>query len=346
MKRIGIIGAFGFETLDTGGQPVKTRALYQGLRGQYGEGNVVALETFGWMRKPMKLFFSLLRFIRDCDCFIILPAQNGVKFFAKIMLYAQRKKKNIYYDVVGGWLPELTRKNARLRICLQKFDGIWVETEQMKRELTAQGFQNVAVVPNFKEIIPLSPSELVFEELYPLPVCTFSRVIKEKGIQDAMDAVKEINKRHGKTLLTLDIYGEIGAEYKKEFGEQIEKAPSYINYRGVVSPQNSVEIIKNYFLLLFPTLFATEGIPGTLIDAYCAGVPVISSLWQNHLGVFDDGVVGYGYELGNTDAFKEKLEYAVFHVDEVNEMKKNCLKMAHSFSKADVIEQISKIIGA
>lgn len=29
--KIGVIGAFGFDTLDTGGQPVKTRALYYGL---------------------------------------------------------------------------------------------------------------------------------------------------------------------------------------------------------------------------------------------------------------------------------------------------------------------------
>lgn len=37
----------------------------------------------------------------------------------------------------------------------------------------------------------------------------------------------------------------------------------------------------------------TEGIPGTLIDAYCAGVPVVSALWLNYVGVFEDEVTGY-----------------------------------------------------
>ena len=43
-------------------------------------------------------------------------------------------------------------------------------------------------------------------ELKPLPLCTFSRVMKEKGIEDAVYAVRTVNEHFGRTVYTLDIY--------------------------------------------------------------------------------------------------------------------------------------------
>lgn len=344
MKKIGVIGAFGFRTMDTGGQPVKTRSLYYGLIEHYGVDNVLFLETMGWIRNLFRMVYQLLELIIKCDILIMLPAQNGVNVFSRILLQAQKKGKTVFYDVIGGWLPELTQSNKQLRANLQRFDGIWVETEQMRIDLAAQGFDNVRVIPNFKDLHPLSIDDMTFHKNYPLPLCTFSRVIKEKGIEDAIDAVTRVNAKHGMTVFTLDIYGEIGEAYRDEFQSIQDGFPPYICYQGVASPDNSVEILKDYYLLLFPTHYPTEGIPGTLIDAYCAGIPVISALWRNHIGIFDDGVVGYGYELGNTKAFMECLEYAASHIEEVNMMKSACLNKAASFSKTEVMGQIVDMI--
>ena len=35
--------------------------------------------------------------------------------------------------------------------------------------------------------------------------------------------------------------------------------------------EKTVKTLENYYLLLFPTKFRTEGIPGTIIDALSAG---------------------------------------------------------------------------
>lgn len=342
--KIGVIGAFGFDKMDTGGQAVKTRALYDGLKEYFDEGNVMYLDTAEWIKNPVRLVFQLFKIVQECEYLIMLPAQNGVNVFSYVLLYAQNRGKKIYYDVIGGWLPELIENKKKLCKCLRQFDGIWVETEQMKRDLETLHFKNISVIPNFKEITPLDINELLIKDKYPLPICTFSRVIKEKGISDAIEAVNKINTKYKNALLTLDIYGEIGEEYKDEFWELLRNVPSYIRYKGVVFPQESVNVIKNYYLLLFPTHFFTEGIPGTLIDAYCAGVPVISALWKNYIGVFDDGIVGYGYELGNIYAFQECLENAALHINDTNEMKNKCLNKAKYFSKDAVMEQIVNII--
>lgn len=69
-----------------------------------------------------------------------------------------------------------------------------------------------------------------------------------------------------------------------------------------------METLKNYFALVFPTLFYTEGIPGTIIDAYAAGLPVISSKWESYDDVIEDNITGVGYEFGSDDALVEILE--------------------------------------
>ena len=64
------------------------------------------------------------------------------------------------------------------------------------------------------------------------------------------------------------------------FNELKSTFPSYIKYGGLVPFDKSVEVLKNYFALLFPTYYEGEGFAGTLLDAMAAGVPVVASDWR------------------------------------------------------------------
>lgn len=44
---------------------------------------------------------------------------------------------------------------------------------------------------------------------FSLRVCTFSRILKEKGIEDAIKAVKLVNDELGRDVFLLDIFGEV-----------------------------------------------------------------------------------------------------------------------------------------
>jgi hypothetical protein len=70
-------------------------------------------------------------------------------------------------------------------------------------------------------------------------------------------------------------------------------------------------VLKDYFALLFPTHFYTEGIPGTVIDAYAAGIPVISAKWESYSDVIDEGVTGIGYK----DGAERASRHGVYLVD-------------------------------
>ena len=151
------------------------------------------------------------------------------------------------------------------------------------------GFCNIDVMPNCKSFETLKEKDLVYCEQEPYKLCTFSRVMREKGIEDAIEAVKAVNNHLRRPAYVLDIYGPIDSGQIEWFQTLQNSFPEYICYRGSVPSEKAISIIKEYFALLFPTRFYTEGIPGTIIDAYAAGVPVIASKWENFDDVIDDG---------------------------------------------------------
>ena len=52
------------------------------------------------------------------------------------------------------------------------------------------GVRNAIYLPNFKKLNILTEAELFKEYSEPYRLCTFSRVMKEKGIEDAMGKTK------------------------------------------------------------------------------------------------------------------------------------------------------------
>ena len=342
---ITIIGSFDFETNDTGGQPVKTRELYYALKNNSAQDSILFVDTYNRKNNTFKVIFTLIKNIRKSDRIIMLPAHNGVKVFSVLIPFFKRRKTRLYYDVIGGWLPELTKANKRLSRRLKKFDGIWVETRNMKNSLEEQGFTNISVVPNFKNITPLRENELVYNTEKPFRFCYFARVAKEKGIEDAVTAIKEINKKYGAGTSELDIYGQINPDYQEGFDSLKKTFDESIKYMGVVKPEKSVETLKDYFALLFPTKFFTEGIPGTIIDAYAAGVPVISSEWQSCHDVVENNKTGIVFEFENYSDFLNIIDEAITNPQSIVQMKADCIKAAEKYQPQHAAEQIFQLMG-
>ena len=118
------------------------------------------------------------------------------------------------------------------------------------------------------------------------------------------------------------------------------KFPDYIRYKGAVPYDKSVDILKGYFALLFPTHFATEGIPGTIIDAYAAGVPVIASEWESFSDVVDNNITGIGYPFSDNNGLEKILLYIAEHPEIIIKMKSNCLIKAAEYLPDIAIRKI------
>lgn len=341
MSKFAVIGVFDFKNLSTGGQPVKTRNLFQLLSEKYGTDEVAYIETYGWKKHPFEIIAAVRRAVKQSENVIMLPAHNGVKVFAPLLLrYAKGTSVKLFYDVIGGWLSQKTESDPKLAAQLRRFNGIWVETSSMKNALERQGFSNVSVVPNFKFITPLAAKELPPLEK-PYRLCTFSRVMKEKGIEDAVEAVTLVNDDFGETVFTLDIYGPVD-ENQTEWFDKLQTAfPQYVHYRGCVNSDKSVDVLKAYYALLFPTFYDGEGFAGTLIDAFSSGVPVIASDWKYNPEIVHENV-GIIYPTRNVESLADILKNIANNPKIIINKKLYCLKEAMRYSPAGVLDAIVK----
>ena len=341
--KIGILGHFGDGVSLLNGQTIKTKSLVNGLE-RYTDTEIVRIDTYGWIKKPILLLRLIKRAFIDCDVIIALPAENGLKVFAPLLLHYKKKyDKKIFYDVVGGWLPEFLDEKKWLSATLMSFDSIWVETYTMKAKLEAQGFKNVTVVPNFKELQILKSLEIVSQDDKPLKLCTFSRVMKEKGIGIAVDAVHKANELLGYTAFTLDIYGQLQDGQEEWFNCLKRSFSSYVRYCGCVESSKSVEVLKGYFALLFPTHYEGEGFAGTLIDAYSAGVPVIASDWRYNAELVNEKT-GYVYPVTDNDALVDILVNVGKNPSILISKKKDCLEEAEKYKAETVISYLISIM--
>lgn len=341
MKKLGVCGHFGNGKQLLNGQTVKTKIITSELIKQYGENQVGIVDTYGGAKRTISHLTGLWKLTAECENVIILPAHNGLRIIAPFLTFINKKfRRCLHYVVIGGWLPELISNKSHLTKCLKKFDYIYVETQTMKDALEKQGFSNIVIMPNCKSLQTLSEDELVYSKTELFKLCTFSRVTEKKGIKEAVDAVKKANEILGRVAYTLDIYGQIEAEYADEFSTLEVSFPEYVKYMGSVDFDKSVEILSNYYALLFPTKYYTEGIPGTIIDAYAAGVPVISSRWESYADIIDDNVVGKGYDFSDNESLVTLLLNAAQHPEELNNMKKSCLKKAQDYEASKVVKTI------
>lgn len=338
MKRVCIIGHFGHGENLLNGQTVKTKIVTKEIVKELGKKEVSCIDTHGGVKALMSAFCQALTALKYHKNIIIMPAENGLRIFAPLLVLLNLLfNRKLHYVVIGGWLPEFLQKRKKLTKALMSFDGIYVETNTMRKALEAQGFNNVYVMPNFKDLKILKESELVYHHTEPYRLCTFSRVMKEKGIEDAVNSVKTVNEQAGRTVYTLDIYGQVDSAQTEWFNELKSTFPLYIKYGELVPFDKSVEVLKNYFALLFPTYYEGEGFAGTLLDAMAAGVPVIASDWRYNPEIVNEKT-GYVYPVHDNHAFVTTLISVGNNPDLLLSKKSDCLKEAEKYRAENVIQ--------
>ena len=321
------------------GQTVKTRNLHNILTKKIQSKNLFIVDTYGWKKHPFKLLFNCIKSFKKSDNIIFLPAHNGVKVFVPLFVFINKiYKKNLIYAVVGGWLADLIKDKKRLIKMMKKINYIFVETEGLKSKLNILGLDNVKIMLNFKNINIMPKNELSFSYREKYNTCTFSRVMEEKGIGDAIKAISGINKKYGKDIFHLDIYGPVDDNYKEKFKALLDKYSDSVFYKGVVDSSKSVEVLKKYDILLFPTRFKTEGLPGTAIDAFSAGLPTIYSNWDYCDEFYEDNYNGIKFEMGNINEFMKALDDFYQKKYDIKRIKENCLESAKKYDSNNAIK--------
>ena len=336
--KVGICGHFGDGHDFFDGQTIKTRITMDFLVEKYGKDSICKVDTYGGKKKVLKHIFGVTKLLKKCQNIIILPAYNGLRVFAPLLVLLNKiYKRRLHYIVIGGWLPQYLEEHELIKECLLHFNYIYVETNTMKNKLQDLGFSNVIILTNYKKLKRVVFADLNKNYSSPYNLCILSRITPKKGIEDAIFAVHNINNKNKNIKYKLDIYGQIDSNYKDKFMKLVEENKPYVKYLGIVPYDKTVDIIKNYYLLLFPTKFYTEGIPGTIIDAYASGVPVVSSRWQSFHDLIIERETGIGYEFDDKNALEMLLDNIWKNPNTILNMKKQCLVESEKYKPENAL---------
>lgn len=348
-RKIGIIGHFGAEKQFLDGQTVKTKILYEELllaATSLTDRNIqlCCVDTYYNVINKKKLLRDSLKCILSCDTIILLLSRNGMKIYFPMMYCAKKLlRRKVYHDVIGGNLAEYVRENPKYRKYLNSFDGNWVEFQKMKSELELEGIHNCTVIPNFKR---LDVKNVVVElpDEYAHHFCMFSRVMREKGVTEAIKAVAKYNGLHDRHA-KLEIWGPVDDLYKEEFEGLLKKHPNDVCYMGKADYDKSVEALTGHVALLFPTCWKGEGFPGTIVDAYSAGVPVIASDWNANSELIENFRTGWVYPNEKVETLYDSISWAMEHTAEMRKMRRACIDKVSDYSADEQIKKLRKMIG-
>jgi len=308
VKKVTIIGNFGVNGGDCG-QTIKTNVIYRLFQSEY-EGEVLTFNTKD-LSNPIK-FFVLLMMVLKGDKFVILPAKKALPILA-ILFYILNKKAD--YIVIGGWLPQyILKTNCWIKKSIERNFRVFVETKDMQLKLKESNIMSF-VLPNFKNFEKLAMESILKQRPY-FPNETkyvyMSRVIKEKGVIDAIAALTIHAGRDKDKTLIFDIYGTLNKNFEEELRNTIKNIDHrnlIVSYKGFTKPEGVQETLIDYDYFIFPTYYEGEGFPGALVDALSTGLPIIASDWKYNGEIVKNNENGFLYEVRNVEKLAKILNY-------------------------------------
>lgn len=306
--KIGIWGQFGDGGRIADGQAVRTTVITEELKKRYGKENICTVNTNNWKRHPFSFFVSSVKLLKDCEKTVIFPADNGFRIIVPIYdFFNFFFKKKLYNVVIGGYLPALLKGKPGYVKMLKKYEALFVQTGNLKRDLEEIGLDNIRILSNPKRLNTRKESDIEVNMSPDITVCTFSRINAVKGIGEALEAVRLANRALGQDRIKIHLYGTVPDDYIEEFDRLLEKYKDIAEYKGIADYDKTVETLTPYFALMFPTYYYGEGFPGCVVDAYNTGLPIIATDWNYNGDVIKNDVNGILVQIKDPEALSTAL---------------------------------------
>ena len=325
-----VLGAFGYKSTLFDGQTIKTRNLKDLLLKNNVDVDYYDTQDFQYNKFSIfRMFWKVI----TCKYIFYLPAENNLqKIFPILFLLSKFFGTEIHYFVVGGWLVEFLKDKPSLSKKLGAIKGIHCETKTMKKNLECSyGYGNVDVFPNFRinDFIPHK-----HHEDGKLKVVFMARILKQKGLDTIFAMGDEILKQNIDGRIIVDFYGPLMNWDNDEsyFKENITKY-DFMKYNGPLEPEVIYSTLEQYDVMVLPTHFYTEGLPGSILDAYISGIPVIVTRWKHATEFVDDNSCGYiiPFEDDGRELF-QRVNMLLNDESKLDSMKSSARKRWHEFS--------------
>lgn len=308
MKKVAVIGHLDWTENHMIGAVVKARNILVQLEKQFGSDQVGNVDIYMWRNHKETVLKGILYAFAHYRNIVLVCSDTSVALMTMFKMLKKVFHNKILYCVVGGNMAELLDDNPKQIESLSNIDYFFAETHNCVEGMKKIGIDNVTILKNFKDI--KTYKDFDFKQG---TFCTFSRVTKEKGIEDAIKAIELLN-RDG-YMCRLDIYGEIDPEFSSEFERLLSS--KRCKYCGVVNADEASRIIRQYYALIFPTRFDSEGMPGTIIDAFAASSLIICSHWKYCDEMICHRENGLVYPFKDGQKLVSVMKYAMDNPDEM-----------------------------
>ena len=156
-------------------------------------------------------------------------------------------------------------------------------------------------------------------------------------------------RRHGrKTLrchaegIEVDVYGPLQDDMSSvEFD-----AAGNVHYEGVLEPDEVIDILRRYDVVLLPTYHYGEGYPGIILEAYSVGVTLIATRWRALPEIADDGISGLLVEPRNAQGLADAMRRVAGSAEMMAKLSEGARLRAKEFDSRALTERFAAICRA
>lgn len=316
-----------------GGVTNKNQLLYKTLSGQIAISRLNKKPFFsGSLHQLINILLALL----PGQALIIgISSKGGKSRTLKKLLYQLNRKtmQRSLYFMMGGTEANRIAENTDEIEWYGNYKTIYVETESMVSVLNDVGLNNAEYFPNCREKYLIPP---VWNSQQGKMKCVFFSLIEcQKGI----DLIIEVAKNTPN--MDYFFYGVINPKDEAYFKKAVDELDN-ICYKGVFVGNNeeTYEELRKYDVLLFPTRWKTEGVPGIIVEAKMAGIAAIVSNQSYNAELVKDGEEGIVLKENTKEALLEAVEKLNMDRVLLQKLKQNSYLSAEKFCIEKYTEDI------
>lgn len=311
-----LVGSADLSGNKIGGQLEKTRLIYNELK-KRDEIFLTFCNMFT-LGTGIKMITSFIRLYFDNDYIIIVTSNRGTKVMIELIWYLRRLKKiPVFFLLVGNQVEILDSISKEKLKIINKY---YFEVDEMRYRIRTS--LETGFFSNCKEIKSMNES---YSDTFPIRICFYSEISQRKGFDILVQALDTVN--HKDIIYLLDVYGYFSKD-KEEMLSLINNR-KYIEYKGAIKKDKSSMVLPQYLFMVLPSRHKSEGVPGSVVDAYESGVPVISSKIGYLPFVVKHGETGYIFE--DIEGLIERMKEIAKDKKKILSMRRNCLNEAKKY---------------
>ena len=302
-----------------GGVTIKNQNLYEALDQKLDLRKIdMSRIKRGDLREMLRLAWALA----TGKQFIIgLAGQRNRRVFTKLMYACKRKAMGrSVMLVMGGSVDDMIPEAKRFR----GYRRVYVELPGMAQKLQAAGVDNAAVYPNGR---PRPEGVLTAREARgPLKCVFFSIIRPEKGTDRILEVAGKLPE------MQFHFYGPVDKEYEMSFLNAASHCENVICHGVFKGGADAVyRELAEYDVLLLPTRWKGEGLPGILIEAKIAGLAAIVTDHHYNREIVEHGMDGLVLAQDSVECLVEALKQLDGDRAKLLEMKKAGLASAQQY---------------